>query len=1059
MKKNKKSLIGSLYFKSSFRLIIVLLTSTFLFQINAQTIAKTGTKISGIVFDETNLPIIGANVRMESTKTGTITDNDGKFTLNGTLNSELIISYIGYETKRLDIKNQSFLRVTLQPSSKDISEVVVVGYASQKKASVVGAISQIKGADLMKAGVPSVANALSGKIPGLVTIQQSGQPGSNDSKIYIRGLSTIGSSSQTPLILVDGIERSMSDMDPSDIETISVLKDASATAVFGVKGANGVIMITTKRGQEGKMEISASYDYIVKSATSSGIQENSYLTKSALNNQYRNLNQFNNVVSDEVLNHYLTQDMPYIYPDVDSWNLNVKDYTSDQRLTISARGGTKKARYYISLGYLNETDLLKSYQTLYDPSYSYNRYTYRLNFDFDITKTTKLSISGGGYLGMSSQGGGNQANVSKFLNDAYVMPPYITPYFYPQSFIDQYPDPRYPNTGERISYSGGGFWQRNTQGTLKQERDMIGTDVVLKQNLDMITKGLNFQGSLSYNNQTSWQGGGYESYNGESYTFELTANGGYQWKRYVGTNQDDYSPVVPLTQAVLRHFGQIPSMNYVYSGQFNYARSFGNHNVSALASIKRRISQSGANFQHFEEDWVGRATYDYLGKYLFEVNVGVSGSEQFSPEKRFGTFPALALGWNVAREEFFKKAIPAVSTMKFRYSYGESGSDGGLSGFLYLSSFANSTGYSTGTNLTSLPVSTLAESKVPNYDATWERAKKHNIGFDFGALEDRLTLTVELFSENRDHILIPRTIPSWFGQTVQNQNVGAVKKHGYEFDLGYRDKVGELNYWVKLNFNYNENRILNQDEPLLTPDNMKLAGKPISAIISQPNYGYYQNMDEMMNYSLNNLTFNGTTNVANTGFILGADKLLDYNGNGLVEWDKDAVANKYSTNPNASFGFSGGFDYRNFDFSFMVQGASLYARNFWRYTVPLMDFGGGRPILYKDHSDTWTPDNPNAAYAAWGGFSHSSKGVTDGSYIRLKNIEIGYNLKGKILKSIGLSSARLSLNGANLLTYAPGYFIGDPENQANTDSYGVVSYGYYSYPIPKLYTLALKVNF
>ncbi len=872
---------------------VVLFCFVFLSLSSLSRSQQPGRLIKGQVNDAKGASLAGASVAVKGSAKAVITDAEGAFSITVPANAKtLVITFVGLKTQEVSIGSKTSFDISLQEDlTGGMDQVIVVGYGTQKKASVVGAISTVKGSELTRNGVPSVANSLTGLVPGLVTVQQSGLPGADDSRIFIRGLSSFSGNNQ-PLVLVDGIERGLNDIDPNDIETINVLKDASATAVFGVKGGNGVILITTKRGQTGRMEISAALDLTAKRPVNANIQENSFNTLAARDLLYKNRNNYGLVLGPTILDHYRTQDQPYLYPDVNLWDLMIKDFGTDTRASVSARGGTNNAKYFISLGYLNQGDLTKNYQKDYDPSFKYDRYNFRMNFDFDFSKTTKVSISSNGFVGVQSQGGfdgnGDQASI---MNNIYSTAPYISPYIYPESIFEQYPDPYFPMNGERIGVnlltvtSIPGFMRKNFKGTTRKTTHRIGTDFMLTQKLDALVKGLSFKTLFSYNNDATYVGGGY-TYQGESYALRPSNNApGYTWERFVGSaNTPTYTPVLPPFQSNLtRSTNPNPAYNYVYSGQLDYRNTFGKHNVSGLALAQRRVSQSGSGFRHFEENWVGRVTYDYNGRYLIEGNLAVSGSEQFAPSNRFGYFPAIAGGWNIAREKFMEKLIPKINNLKIRYSYGESGNDNTGSSYLYISDFSNYTNVTLGAPGTTTTLQTVREGSVPNVVAQWERVSTHNLGIDVGAFDNKLTFTMELFKGDRTGILMSRrSLADWFGQTLLQLNIGSVIRHGYEMEIGYNGALGsKFNYWVKSNFNFNENRVINRDDPGLTPEYQRSAGKPLNYQQSALNIGYYQDVDAIANYSLRNT---GLMNV-------GSDMVLDFNGDATTSNDAVPIGN------------------------------------------------------------------------------------------------------------------------------------------------------------------------
>lgn len=1009
-------------------------------------------KVSGTVTDEAGLPLPGVTILVKGTTSGTVTDMDGEFVLEVPITSGVLqFSFIGFDTKDIPIAGKDNFKVVLKESVVGIDEVVVVGFGVQKKESVVGAISQVKGSELEKIGVTSVANALVGQVPGMVTVQQSGLPGSSEAKIFIRGVSTFAGNNE-PLYIVDGVERPITDIDPNEVESISVLKDASATAVYGVKGANGVIILTTKRGQKGRMSISVDAQYTLSKPTVVRDLGNSYETLTARNQYYRYLQRYSEVLNDEIMEHYRLQDMPYVYPDASPADLVLNDFGKDYKATVAARGGTDVAKYYISMGFLHEGGFVTGNQDLYNPNFSYNRYNFRANLDFDLTKSTSLSISSGGFIGVDSRASND---FSKNIRGLMFVPPYESPIIYPESFIEQYPDPNWPNTGDRYAASliDGGktyYYNFNNTGTDITTRDRLNTDITLKQDLDFITKGLSFQTMVSYNTSSAYRRN--IRYTGDSYIFKLLSNDEYIWERYIGTNKDDESIVRdPYETANSRLVN--PSYSLLYSARINYNRSFGSkHNVSALALFQRRESHVGAAFKHFEENWVGRATYDYKEKYLIEGNLGISGSEQFSPDKRFGVFPAIALGWNIAKESFMEENFAVMNNLKVRYSYGETGNDNTGSNWLYIAEYTNGPGFSTGDLGSSESVQTIKEDKVANLNAQWERSIKNNLGIELGLWDNTFTATLDLFNEKRDKILMSRrALADWFGQSIQPLNIGATKVHGYEITAGFNKMHKGTHYWVKGNFNFNENRVVLRDDPKLTPDYLKLEGKPIGQSTTRKLIGYYQDMDEMINYSLNQSLS-----------IVGSDKALDFNGDGVLN-SLDNIPIGNPDQPMYTYGLSAGFSKKGFDFSFLVQGAHHVSRWLGAFMNPLYNMGEGEKyFLFGGREDIWTPDNRDAEYATWGGWNSSSeKAIADAKYVRLKSVELGYQIDKKHVKFLGLSSARIYFQGSNLLTYAPGIsFFGDPELQPFEDNTGE-SYGLSggSYPVPKRFTFGLKVNF
>lgn len=1008
---------------------------------------QPGKKVSGEVKDDAGAPIPGASILVKGTTVGTVTDLDGKFTIDVPTGFDtLLFSFMGYSTQAMAVGDRNVFNVNLQSETVDVGEVFVVAYGTQKKESVVGAISQVKGEELARSGQTTISNALAGQVPGVITVQQSGLPGNSDAKIFIRGISTFGSNTG-PLVLVDGVERSLNDIDPSEVQNISVLKDASATAVYGVKGANGVILVTTKRGQLGRMEISVQAEQSLVRPSIKRDVENSYETLFARNKIYRNRQEWANVMSEDILEHYRIQDMPYVYPDKDPSELMLKPFALDSKYSVSARGGTENVKYFVSLGAISEGGIFKDAQTQYDPGYQYHRYNFRSNFDFDLTKSTKVSISSGGFVGTQNVPGATYQYIPRWI---MYNSPFDSPYVFPEEFVREHLDDDWPYEGQRLagSYITLGemtpYNLYNNTGSTRSTKHRLGADFEIKQDLGMLLDGLSAQAMISYNSQAFYNAGKI-NFQSEYFLYNEFEDGTYKWTRYVGKIEDYETVIRPsFSAATSRKSDPKPRKNVVYSARLDYRKTFAEaHNVYVLGLFKRRQSQTGASYPHYEEDWVGRFTYDYRGKYLLEFNFGYTGSEQFSPDLRYGKFPAYAIGWNVAKEQFVKDNLPMLNNLKVRYSYGESGSDATGDSWLYISEYLNSRNGINGILGTSTTPSTIKEGKVPNYDARWERSIKNNLGLEFGFLENMFTLSVDLFNERRDGILMDRiAVPGWFGQELQKQNIGATKVHGYEIEAGYRNKINKINYWLRANFNFNENRIVARDDPKLRPDYLKQEGKPIGQPRHSYNIGYYQDIDEMLNYSL------GIPNLQ----VIGADKVLDFNGDGVLNAN-DAIAVGNPTRPKYSFGFSAGFSYNRLDFSFLIQGNTGVSRNFGGLSNPINDHNK-QAILFSGRAENvWTPDNRNAEYGAWGGWNGQQKYRIDASFARLKSVELGYKFSGDFVSRIGLNSARIYLQGINLLTYAPNVTVGDPEAEPQNTVENA------SYPLPKRVNLGVKINF
>lgn len=1017
--------------------------------------------VSGKVSDKDGEVIPGATIVVKGTTQGTISDMDGNYSLQNVKPTDSIVfSFIGYTTQEIVIGEKAVINVVLLSSDVTMDEVVVVGYGVQRRESSIAAISQVDGEVLKKASTVSLSNALTGQIQGVFTVQTDGEPGSDAADVFIRGKSSWVSN--TPLVLVDGVEGNFNDIDPNEIETLSVLKDASATAVFGVKGANGVILITTKRGQEGGIKLTFNSEFGLKNPLLRRNMYDSYSTALIMNEAYKNDGSWNLLLSDDILEHYRTQDMPYLYPNTDWAELCVKDFGISQKQSISISGGSKHARIYASFSYLYDGDILKTVkQPEYDPSYKYNRYNYRVNMDFDITPSTVLSMNAGGYVGIKNQP--NESAAIRTYRPIFMLGPMTIPYEYPASILDEYPDPAHPEeTGDRAASTGvinannpynainySGFKQTKSTGLI--------TAFVLKQKLDFLTKGLSVQGKVAFNHDEAYL----KNYNFDKVSYQLLSNG--TWVRYKGRDNTDAEgaelPISPSTEEITSD----PFRSWYYEASLSYARKFKDHSVSALFLGQRRTWQNNVDFPHFEEGIVGRITYDFKTKYLLEINLGLNGSEQFAPQNRYGFFPSYALGWNLHQEKFMEKLQPWLNRMKIKYSYGEVGSDNaGGQRWLYTSSYENGNNnqdeYKPGTaDNPGTTITPIIEGAVANENATWERAIKKDLGIELGFLKNNMFMvTMDFFTENRDQILLDRlSLPDWFGVKAKQQNLGATETKGYEVELKYSNgKHDGLWYWAKAGVSFSDNRIIFRDEPYYKPEYQKMAGRRIDQMFGYVTTGYIDNVDER-----------ATMPRYGSGIVgLGDVTYNDFNGDGNIDTNDEVPMGYAGKYPLYFYSFSGGITWKGFDFDFTFQGASKTTRVMVdAFLWPLHRLAN----QYFDYqSDYWTPTNMDARYPtlhmdnnrvqnniADGRVTTTS--IRDASYIRLKTAQLGYTIPKDLTSRYKIGECRIYLQGNNLITWAPDYPIGDPEG---TDAgNGSLTFGYY--PLIRRVSLGLQVTF
>lgn len=1008
--------------------------------------------VKGVVLDEQGEPIIGAYVVLKGTTTGTTTDFDGKFSLTiPNAQSVLTFSYLGYATKELNPGSGNNFTVRLELSNETMEEVVVVGYGIQKKESVVGAITQVDNKKLVQSGTSNITNALAGKMSGVLTIQRTSQPGKSDAEIVIRGLSSWNGSK--PLILVDGVERDFNSIDPNEVNLISVLKDASATAVFGAKGANGVIIVTTKRGALGKPKFDFSVSSGIQVPTNLPEHVDAYTTMNALNVGLRNNNNYGEIISDPILSEYRNPSTPLNalrYPDVDWYNLVSKGYAPSTTTNFSVSGGTEFVKYFTSIGYNYEGDFFNSYnQGHLDSRNRYNRLNYRTNLDFALTKTSQLAFNIGGDIGKYTEPYSSRGWRSVFTSSTTRYPAY-----FPSWVLDEVPDLNYPDDeNDRLSMPIGDI-TTNPYSDFQQPRfneyssSKLFTDIAFKQDLNFITKGLSVSAKVAlstyYRKQSLVSSNTFPLYRLDWNSIGTTGN---PWLREGETIEMWTQPTPSLS------VGGLQSDYYsdlYYEGSVNYQRTFNNHTVSGLLLVNRQQKNAGTNFPYYNESWVGRTTYDYSHKYLIEVNVGYTGSERFAPTNRFGFFPSGAVGWVISEEQFFKSIKPIINKLKLRYSDGLVGSDLASDRWLYLSDYSKKSNH-------------ILEGKAPNVYAQWEQARKQDLGVEMGLFKNLITLGVDIFKEDRDNmLLVPKNTTAFIGNEFKQLNLGKLKKHGMELELEFnKTNSAGLNYYMKGIFGFSENRILFKDDFLNAPEYQKEAGKSVGSQtngVSTTGSGYFTSVDDIQNYPLP---------ISLGQIVVGDYKYLDYSADGLINSnDKHAIAgSKYAP---ITFSLSGGLNYKNFEFNLLLQGNQGKYVDYGFYDL---EFFATSWRINEPQLNYWTPTNTapdratlhygpsGAANLAWGGggvdgggYSNKLQGHSwiNADYIRVKEVFISYKMKPAFLnKLFGVSSFILYASGNNLFT-----FSNMPEGDPERTEFHV---GFY--PMLATYKVGLKVGF
>lgn len=1021
--------------------------------------------IKGMVVDSNDEPLPGVNIMLEGTSLGSITDLNGSFTLNVKNNKRLLLvaSYIGFSTEKIWVSKQTgFLKIVLSESTASLNEVVVVGYGTQNKATLTGAISSVNTDALLKSPSASITNSLAGQLPGVSSMQQSGQPGTDNAKIFVRGVGSLTEAGATPLILVDGVERDFFSMDPNEIESINVLKDASATAVFGVRGANGVILVTTRRGKEGKTKISVSSNVGVQMPTRVLDVADSYTTASLFGEAQRN----DGIPEDQLtfsaydLERFRLGDEPILYPNINWYDYLMNKAAIQTQHNVNISGGSKKVKYFISLGFLYQNGLFKQLEGLdYNNNYNFSRYNYRANLDINLTPTSTLKIGMGGIVGNQHDPGDN-GSIWKQLT--WSMP------FSSPGVID----------GKKIVLQNSRFsgLTMNNQvfdkfygfGYDRKLSNKMNFDISFLQKLDFITKGLSIEVKGAYNTNYSYKKsvrGHVETYI-PFYKSEIDGSG-----LNVDDPNFDKSIVYRITgENMMKTYGKgatSRARDWYLEGSIRYNRKFGNHNVGGLFlynQSKKYYPQMYPDVPTAYVGFVGRLTYDYKSKYIAEFNIGHNGSENFAPGKRFGTFPAGSVGYIVTEEDFIPKNN-VLTYLKLRASVGLVGNDN-ISNyrFLYLPDsysindsgwiqkpYQDKNGYIFGiTNMTYLQAA--QEIMLGNKNVTWETALKQNYGIDAYFFNDHLKLTVDYFREKRRDILWKRnTVPALIavGGILPVVNLGKVNNQGYEIDLKWNDKFKDFSYFINGNVSYSKSKIIYQDEVEPNEPYLWRTGNEVGARFGYVALGFYNkdDFDEKGNLRPDLPQPIGKKHP-------GDIKYADLNGDNIIDVD-DQKKIGYPKRPAYTFGLNLGCEFKGFFASMNWTGvaqcdiemSNAYKRPFYEGQVLYQYMADGR----------WTPETaqtakyPRLSISSTTNQDASRIWLKDASYVKLKNVTLGYNIKQeRILNAIGASKLSVQLTGYNLLTLDK-LKVFDPEGELTRDNN--------TYPIMKIFSLGVNVTF
>ncbi len=1028
---------------------IILIITIALFANITQIFAQSGRVITGIILDENGLGLPGANVVEKGTTNGVITSAEGKFSIKMTTSvKQLIVTFIGYSSKSITLGTGSNYEIRMSPDVTSLEEMVVVGYGTQKKASLVGAISQVSSVELQQSSAPSLTNSLAGRVAGVITVMGSGKPGSDDSKIYVRGMATTNSTD--PLVLVDGLERDWNEIDPADIESLSVLKDASATAVFGVRGANGVILITTKRGQKGKPVFNITSRTTLQAPIRLPEYLGSYQFATLTNEALRNEGKPEEYTTSD-LEHYRLGDSPYTHPDNDYYKDFLKKTAMQQNVNLSARGGTDFLSYFISASILHQEGLYKEFEnTQYNTNTNYDRYNFRSNLDFNVTPTTKVGVDLTGRLETR-----RQPNFDADLFDkTRRLPPNFQSYINPNGTIG----------GRSDETRLAPYALLSSFGNRSRNNNVLEGSFKFDQKLDAMTKGLSFRAMVGFNSS-------FESRTDISEKPEL-----WQYDKFgVYTLNKQRTDISYST-------GKGPGRRRISAEySLNYNRTFGqDHAVTGMALYQQSRYWSEFDIPTGYMGFVGRATYAYKSRYLFEVNVGYNGSMQFAKEHRYGFFPAMSLGWVTSDERWWKENITFIDYLKIRGSYGEVGNDK-IGDFKYLyeqryNLMPNEDGWNIkwGEN-GGTTERAIAEGQPGNDRVTWERAKKSNIGFDARLFNSKLSVTADFFQERRVDILaIPYSVPLVFGmnnpqnserkdlQGLPPENLGIVENKGVDMEIGYKDKIGNVGYFVKGNITFARNKIIRMDEEGKKYDWQKREGKRIGQHFGLTDIGLYQREDFLMDEG-GNLLLEGGYPVLKPGIPLpsfgvvypGDCKYADLNGDGLIDsYDMGNIG--HGTVPEYTYGLNLGVSYKNFDLSILFQGAGN--ADFYFKEDAVWEFNAMGKVMTQ-HLGRYNPQDPSTWATATYPLLHpaenpnnhqkTTRWLFSRNYLRLKNAELGYNMPKTLTQKIGISATRIFVSGNNLLTFDK-MMNWDPESGSENGS---------QYPQLRLWNFGISVTF
>lgn len=1004
--------------------------------------AQGDIEVTGTVRDLNNKPIPGATVVVKDRPgLGTMTTETGKYKIKTGMYSTLIFSYLGFEKQEVQVAGKTSISILLKESEANVlTDVVVTGTGIQKKVTVTGAITTVNVKEL-RTPTGNITNALAGNVAGVIAMQGSGEPGNNRSEFWIRGISTFGANTAA-LVLVDGFERAFNEINVEDIESFSILKDASATAIYGSKGANGVVLITTKKGHAGKININgkSEFGYMTRTRTPEFVDGPAY---AALVNEARNTRNQEPMYTDIELMLFKSGLDPDLYPNVNWQDVMLRDGANTYRAAVNLDGGGSTVRYYVSGSYFNEGGMYKSDQSLkdYNTNANMTRSNYRANIDMDITKTTLLKLGVSGFLEKQNFPG----LTSDIWKSLIGQSPISTPILYSNGLVPAF------GTGDRTNP-----WVMATQtGYREYWKNKNEINVTLEQKLDFITKGLQAIGRFAYDtnndnniNRLKWP----EQYNVER---RRDRDGNLIMKRITPER---------LMFQESNAWGErinVLETDLIYNTVVNER-----HNIGALIKYNQREQRETSNvggdiikgIARRNMGVSGRLMYGYRDRYMAEFNFGYTGSENFKAGHQFGFFPAVSVGWNISEEAFLKNNVKWLDLFKVRYSYGEVGNDNfGNNRFPYLSEIRERAGYNFGESISPNYYTGLYYSQVASDQLTWEVAKKHNLGFDMNVLGNLFSFRLDVFKDTREKIFKRREhladmvgVPSrpW-------ANVGKMESRGFDGQFNFFKRINKVDFTLRGNVTYSKNKVLEFDEEANNLPYRMVQGFRYEQARGLVDLGLFQSYEEIRN----------SPKQMFGEYMPGDVKYKDVNGDGIIN-DDDVVPIGASRVPSMIYGFGFSVVWKGFDVNIHLQGAgsSSYFIN-GPSVYPFAEGGWGNVLtdlgdpknrwISKEISGDPATENPNAKYPrlSYGGSGNNYRTSTywlrDGAYLRLKNVELGYTLPSKLMSSIHVNKARVYVMGYNLAVW-DSLKIWDPELGSGDGM---------RYPISKTITLGLNVNF